>query len=130
MDPADLALPSWLGTRAYDRHGARLGHVADVLFDEPTARPAWLLLVLLRASERFVLVPARGVVHRAGALEVATDRALVRGAPTRAVPPGELGAEHAAALARHYGVRIGSGPWRGIVGPELARADDRVRMAG
>lgn len=130
MDELGHALPTWLGTRAYDAEGARVGHVADVLFDESTQRPAWLLLVLLRARERFVLVPARGVVHHAGAIALPVLRELVRDAPVRAVPPGELGAEHAHALARHYGVRVGTGPWRGIVEPDVARAADRVRMAG
>lgn len=128
MDVTDPTLPGWLGSRAYDRHGARVGHVADVLFDVTSHRPTWLLLVLLRASDRLVLAPARGVVHRPGAVELGVERELVRSAPVRATPPGELGPEHAAALCRHYGVRPGAGPWRGIVDPRLGRADDRVRM--
>lgn len=130
MNPAGVALPSWIGTRAYDREGARLGHVADVLFDDATHRPDWVLLVLLRAHDRFVLAPARGIVQRSGGIALPYDRSLVRRAPVSAGPPGELGREHAALLARHYRTRVGDGPWTGLVDPALAWADDRVRLAG
>lgn len=129
MEPLGL-LPPLLGARAYDEIGARLGHVADVLFDARTERPAWLLLVLLRATDRFVLVPARGVRHHPHGLDLPVPRALVRTAPTAAGPPNELGPEHARALAAHYGVAAGPGPWYGLVEPSLGLVDDRVRMAG
>jgi hypothetical protein len=127
MEPSGL-LPSWLGTRAYDREGARLGHVADVLFDERTHRPEWLLLVLLRAEDRFVLAPARGARQHVGGVVLDAPRALVRTAPTSAAPPDALGGDFAHVLAQHYGVRCGHGPWCGIAEPALARAEDRVRM--
>lgn len=129
MEPIGL-LPSLLGARAYDEIGARLGHVADVLFDERTQRPAWLLLVLLRATDRFVLVPAAGVSHHPAGIDLPLPRALVRTAPLSAGPPNELAADHARALARHYGVPCGIGPWSGLVEPSLGVIDDRVRMAG
>lgn len=121
-------LPSWLGTRAYDRDGARLGHVADVLFDETTGRAAWLLLVLLRAEDRFVLVPAAGVRQLPRGIALPLRREHVRTAPTTAAPPDGLAAEHAQRLARHYGVPCGAGPWAGIAEPVLGRAEERVRM--
>jgi hypothetical protein len=123
-------LPPLLGARAYDEIGARLGHVADVLFDERTQRPAWLLLVLLRARDRFVLVPAEGVRHHPGGLDLPVPRALVRTAPVGAGPPNELGPDHARALAAHYGITISAGPWCGLVEPSLGIVDDRVRLAG
>jgi hypothetical protein len=124
-------LPSFIGARAYDRDGARLGHVADVLFDVSTRRPDWLLLVLLRATDRFVHVPAHGARHRAGGVLLCCERALVRTAPTTAAPPFELQRAHALQLARHYGVRGAiAGPWEGLAEPAFALADDRVRMAG
>jgi hypothetical protein len=129
MEPLGL-LPALLGARAYDEIGARLGHVADVLFDERTERPAWLLLVLLRAQDRFVLVPAAGVRHHAQGIELPVPRALVRTAPIASGPPNELGPEHARALAAHYGVAATPGPWLGVVEPALGLVDDRVRMAG
>jgi hypothetical protein len=129
MEP-EAIVPGWLGSRAYDRDGARLGHVADVLFDDLTGAPAWLVLVLLRTSDRFVLAPAPGVRHHPSGVALTVSRSLVRTAPTSSSPPGELGREHAAALCGHYGVRVGRGPWSGIVEPHLAYAEDRVRMAG
>jgi hypothetical protein len=127
MDPLGL-LPSLLGARAYDEAGARLGHVADVLFDSRTQRPAWLLLVLLRATDRFVLAPAQGARHHPGGIDLPVARALVRTAPLAAGPPNELGPEHAKQLAEHYGVPLASGPWAGLVEPSLGVVDDRVRM--
>ncbi len=129
MEPLGL-MPSLLGARAYDAQGARLGHVADVLFEVHTRRPAWLLLVLLRAQDRFVLVPARGVRHRPGGVHLPLNRGLVRTAPTASGPPNELGPAHAHALARHFGVTGAHGPWAGIVEPSLGFVEDRVRMAG
>ncbi len=126
----EAVVPGWIGSRAYDRDGARLGHVADVLWDDATGAPAWVLLVLLRAADRFVLAPAPGLRHQPGGIELAVPRSLVRTAPTTSLPPGELGREHAAALCAHYGMRVGRGPWTGIVEPHLAHAEDRVRMAG
>jgi hypothetical protein len=123
-------VPGWIGSRVYDREGARLGHVADVLFDDLTGAPAWLLLVLLRSADRFVLAPALHVRHHPAGVALAVERSLVRTAPTSPQPPGELGREHAAALCAHYGMRVGRGPWTGIVEPHLAHAEDRVRMAG
>ena len=129
MEP-EAIVPGWLGSRAYDRDGARLGHVADVLFDDLTGAPAWLVLVLLRTDDRFVLAPAPGVRHHPAGVGLTVSRSLVRTAPTSSSPPGELGREHAAALCAHYRVRVGRGPWSGIVEPHLAYAEDRVRMAG
>jgi hypothetical protein len=129
MTPAAHA-SGWIGSRAYDCDGARLGHVADVLFDDAAGTPAWLLLVLLRSADRLVLVPAAGVRAHGAGVELGVPRSLVRGAPASFSPPGELGREHAAALSAHYGVPAGRGPWSGLVEPHLAHAEDRVRMAG
>lgn len=121
-------LPSWLGTRAYDLDGARLGHVADVLFDERTGRPDWVLLVLLRAEDRFVLVPAAGVRQDPRGIVLRVHRRVVRTAPTSAAPPDALAPAHAEQLARHYRVACGAGPWSGIAEPALGRVEERVRM--
>ena len=123
-------LPSLLGARAYDEIGARLGHVADVLFPVGSPHPEWLLLVLLRAADRFVLVPARGVRHHHGGIDLPLPRALVRTAPTTAGPPNELTALHAERLSLHYAVAHSDGPWEGLVEPALGIVDDRVRMVG
>jgi hypothetical protein len=121
-------LPAWIGTRAYDADGARLGHIADVLFDERTRRPEWLLVVLLRTEDRFVLVPAGGARQHPRGIVLPVHRRVVRTAPTSAAPPDALPFAHAQTLARHYGVHCGAGPWTGIAEPELGRAEERVRM--
>jgi hypothetical protein len=121
-------LPSWLGTRAYDLDGARLGHVAVVLFDERTGRPEWVLLVLLRADDRFVLVPAAGVRQDPRGVLLPLHRRIVRTAPTSAAPPDGLSPALAAQLARHYRVACGPGPWSGVAEPALGRVEERVRM--
>ena len=51
-------VPAWVGSRAYASDGARIGLVADVLLDGQTRAPEWVLLVLPRARERYVVAPA------------------------------------------------------------------------
>lgn len=124
---AAAVLPSWLGCRAYDAEGGRLGHVADVLFDERTHAPAWVVLVVARGEDRLVLVPAVGMRHSCGGIGLPVSREAVRTAPVAVGVPGELGSDHAAALSRHFGVRPTPGPWRGVVEPDVMR-EDRVRL--
>lgn len=123
-------VPSWIGTRAYDVDGARLGVVADLLFDETTRRPEWAVLELLRASDRFVLVPVTGARQHPRGVVLPVHRRVVRTAPTSAAPPDGLAAAHARALARHYGLACGPGPWRGVAEPAVARGleGQRVRL--
>jgi hypothetical protein len=123
-------LPSWLGTRAYDADGARLGVVADLLFDESTRQPEWVVLELLRAADRFVLVPVAGARQHPRGVVLAVHRRVVRTAPTSAAPPDALTASQARAVARHYGLACGPGPWSGIAEPLPARGleGQRVRM--
>lgn len=130
--PASAAalVPGWVGSRAYDAEGARIGYVADVLFDALTAAPGWVLLALPRVEDRFVLAPAAGLRHGAQGVHLACDRALVRTAPTSAAPPDGLGRTHARALAAHYGIRCGNGPWNGVVEPWLVGVGGRMRVAG
>ncbi len=123
-------LPSWIGTRAYDIDGARLGVVADLLFDETTGRPEWAVLELLRADDRYVLVPVSGLKQHPRGIVLSVHRRVVRTAPTTAAPPDGLAASHARKLARHYGLACGPGPWSGVAEPAVARGleGQRVRM--
>jgi len=121
-------LPSWIGARAYDADGARLGLVADVLFDDFTREPEWLLLELLRAADRYVLVPAGGARQHPRGVVLPVHRRVVRTAPTSAAPPDALACAQAQVLARHYAVSCGAGPWTGIAEPSLGLAGQRVRM--
>ncbi len=120
-------LPSWLGTRAYDQDGARIGHVADVLFDTTTARAEWLLVVLLREHDRFVFVPTNGAKHHPLGVVLPLARDTVRDAPRSAAPPDQLTAAHARELFRHYGCGATHGVYEGIAEPALGPAEERVR---
>ena len=123
-------VPAWVGSRAYASDGARVGLVADVLLDGQTRAPEWVLLVLPRAHERYVLAPASGLRACADGVQLAVSRADVRSAPLSAAPPDGLAREHARTLAAHYGVRCGAGPWRGVVTPALVGAGTRLRITG
>jgi hypothetical protein len=124
---AAALVPGWIGCRAYDVDGARIGHVADVLFDAYTNAPGWLLLALPGREDGFVLAPAAGLRHHVEGVTLACRRARVREAPSSPLPPDSLAARHAAALAVYYGVRGGGGPWHGIVEPTLVGASTRMR---
>ncbi len=120
-------VPGWIGARAYDAEGARIGHVADVLFAAQSRRPGWLVLALPRVDDRYVLAPADGVGHRFDGVQLTCSRELVRTAPPSDSPPDALMDRHAAVLAVHYGVRCGQGPWQGVVEPSLAGSGARMR---
>lgn len=126
----DGVVPGWIGARAYDADGARIGHVADVLFDAQSRAPGWVLLVLPRPEEQFVLAPARGLRHLHDGVQLGCRRDAVRTAPTSAGPPDGLAHEHARALARHFGVRCGAGPWHGVAEPRLVGVAGRMRTSG
>lgn len=124
---AAALVPGWIGARAYAADGARIGHVADVLFEERGSAPGWLLLCLPRTEDRYVLAPARGLRHRIDGVTLACDRDRVRSAPTTQAPPDSLAARTATGLAEHYGVRCGAGPWHGVVEPALVGSGGRMR---
>lgn len=124
---AAALVPAWIGARAYAADGARIGHVADVLFDARTRAPGWLLLCLPRAVERYVLAPAGGLRHRIDGVELSCDRERVRSAPPSEAPPDSLAMRTAATLAAHYGIRCGAGPWHGVVEPSLVGTGGRMR---
>jgi hypothetical protein len=98
-------IPSWIGTNLGDRDGMRVGVVCDVFFDDTNARPAWLLVNLMRIGERHVLVPAQGVRSRRGMVTVPYEREVVRTSPA-IEPTATLRGELLVRLARHYGVRV------------------------
>lgn len=128
--PAQGLVPGWIGSRAFDAEGARVGHVADVLFDQNTHCAGWVLLALPQAPQHWVLAPARGLRHTAEGVHLACTRDAVRAAPVSAAPPDGLGRGDALALGAHYGVRCGPGPWVGVVEPAFVGAGGRMRITG
>lgn len=109
---AGVALPSWVGARVASRDGVPVGRVSDLLFDVHSHAPGWLAV---ERGDGCVLVPARRLHHHAAGVEVRFSAELVFTAPVAAGPPGELGPLEGAELAKHFGVRCGGGPWRGLV---------------
>ena len=125
---AAVLVPAWVGSRAYGAEGARIRYAADVFFD--ASGPGWLLLALPWTEQRFVLAPASGLEHRLEGVRLACSREAVRTARPSVAPPDGLGRTHAQELARHYGVRVGAGPWSGVVEPRLVGVGGRMRVAG
>ncbi len=123
-------VPIWTGSHAYDADGARIGRIVDVLFDAQTRAAAWVLLETTSPDERCVFAPARGLRHRADGVHLACDHERVLTAPPSAAPPDGLTRGHALALAAHFGVRCGGGPWHGAVEPALRGAGARMETAG
>ena len=119
-------VPSWIGSRVFDVAGVDMGRVADVLFDAHGSAPGWLLLCLPRLEDSYVFAPARGLRHRVDGVQLACGRELALSAPHADAPPDSLAKRHAMALALHYGVRCGAGPWHGVLEPTLIGAGGRV----
>ena len=122
---AGIALPSWAGAVVASRDGVTLGRVADLLFDVHTHVPGWLVV---RHSDGCALVPGRRLRHHAAGVEVPFTAEVVFGAPLAVGPPGELGPMEGAQLAKHFEVRCGGGPWRGLVEPVASRPVPAPRL--
>ena len=72
---------SYVGLTAQDEHGEKIGEVSDVLYDESTQRPEWLVVNpgTLRAEH---FVPTEGAYTTdEGAVVVAYTKQMVKEAP-------------------------------------------------
>jgi hypothetical protein len=109
--PHEAALPSALfgreGWRVDDCRGRLIGTLEAVYALPGSAAPAWLLVRLEGWSSRYVLTPPSESLTWLGRITLPWDRARVEGAPLHYTPPGEVGEETAADLARHF--RLGGG---------------------
>ena len=86
----------------------KVATVEDLLVDEISHRPVWLLVRLRAAAAPFTFVPAEGLASGAGAVAVPFDEDQIRAAPVRLPIPADAAREHAVRLCRHYGVAAGS----------------------
>ena len=112
MDAPGL-IPPLIGAPLSSCSGGVAGIIEDLLVDEASHRPVWLL-VRLRDSERpYTFVPER-MASRTGAVVVPFDEQALRETPVRLASPSPCAREHAATLSRHYGVRIPTGEARGL----------------
>lgn len=116
MDAAGL-IPSFIGAPLADRDGVVTGTVEDVLFDERTHRPVWVLLRFAGEASAFTFVPADRLSSRRDAVAVPFGADEIRSAPVRLPAPAEAAREHAVQLCRHYGVRLPAATWAASAHP-------------
>ena len=105
MDAPGL-IPSLIGAPLSPRGGGVAGTVEDLLVDPASHRPVWLLVRLRHSAQPYTFVPAERMASRADAVVVPFDEELLRETPVRLASPSPCPREHAAALSRHYGVRL------------------------
>lgn len=92
------------GHKVIDNQGQKVGVVADVLFDEGTSTPQWVLVSLGRLVHRQTAVPLRQAYRSAeGDLVVAYPRDEVKQAP-RLVTGTVLSNVEERHLRQHYGL--------------------------
>jgi sporulation protein YlmC with PRC-barrel domain len=92
------------GTKVVDVHGAKVGSVTDVVFDDDTAAtPSWVVVGFGPFKSRRTLVPLTDAYRSTeGDLVVAYDRRTVREGPrTGALQPTSRERSQA---AHHYGL--------------------------
>jgi hypothetical protein len=119
MDAPGL-IPSLIGAPLSPRSGGVAGTIEDLLVDEASHRPVWLLVRLRDGARPYTFVPAERMASRAGAVVVPFEERMLRDAPVRLAAPAAGPGEHAAALSRHFGVRVPFGEARGVHAPALA----------
>jgi hypothetical protein len=101
-------IPSLIGAPLADRNGSLVATVEDLLVDERSHRPVWLLVRLHAAAAPFTFVPADRVASRIGCVAVHFDEDHIRAAPVRLAAPDDIAREHAVRLCRHYGLAAGA----------------------
>jgi uncharacterized protein YrrD len=102
VDPGDVNGLS--GHNVIDNHGEKVGRVADVLFDEGTSTPRWVLVNMGRVLHRQTAVPLLEAYRSAdGDLVVAYDKDEVKHAP-RLTPNTVLTNIEERHLCQHYGL--------------------------
>ena len=99
-------IPPLIGAPLSPRSGGVAGIVEDLLVDEASHRPVWLLVRLRDGERPYTFVPAERMASRTGAVVVPFDEKALRDTPVRLASPSPCAREHAATLSRHYGVRI------------------------
>jgi hypothetical protein len=106
-------IPSLIGAPLAGAGGRGVGVVEDLLCDEQTNRPLWLLVRLDAGG--FTYVPAGRLASRRAAVAVPYDEDSIRAAPVRLPQASRIAREHAVRLCRHYGVRLPSATWMAAV---------------
>jgi hypothetical protein len=110
MDAPGL-IPSFIGAPLAGRDGIVAGTIQDLLFDERTHRPVWLLVRLPDAHAPYTFVPADRLASRRDAVAVPFAADEIRSSPVRLPAPTCAAREHALRVCRHFGVRLPAATW-------------------
>jgi hypothetical protein len=108
---APALIPSFIGAPLADRDGVVAGTIEDLLFDERTHRPVWLLVRLPDAHAPFTFVPGDRLTSRRDTVAVPFAADEIRSSPVRLPAPAPAAREHAVRLCRHFGVRLPAATW-------------------
>ena len=90
----------WIGFRADDMNGARVGRVLGVEVDASDAEPVWVVVKLGRFG-KVTAVPYGECADGPGRIWIAHGRKVIRGAPP-IEGDSPLTREHEIALCEHY----------------------------
>jgi hypothetical protein len=110
MDAPGL-IPSFIGAPLAGRDGIVAGTIQDLLFDERTHRPVWLLVRLPDAQAPYTFVPGDRLTSRRDTVGVPFAADEIRSSPVRLPAPTGVAREHATRLCRHFGVRLPGTTW-------------------
>jgi hypothetical protein len=117
---APALIPSFIGAPLADRDGVVAGTIEDLLFDERTHRPVWLVVRLADHDAPYTFVPGDRLTSRRDTVTVPFGADEIRSSPVRLPAPTPAAREHAVRLCRHFGVRLPAATWAGT--------DRRVRV--
>jgi uncharacterized protein (TIGR02271 family) len=93
---------SWIGRKAVDRNGDKIGKIDDIYADDDTGEPEWLTVHTGVFGTHVSFVPLRGAQAQGDDLMVAYDKDQVKDAP-RAEADGHLSQQEEDRLYDHYG---------------------------
>jgi hypothetical protein len=110
MNPSGC-IPSFIGAPLADRDGVVAGTIEDLLFDEHTHRPVWLLVRLPDGQAPYTFVPGDRLSSRRDTVSVPFAADEIRSSPVRLPVPAGAAREHAVRLCRHFGVRMPASAW-------------------
>jgi uncharacterized protein (TIGR02271 family) len=97
---------SWIGRKAVDRNGDKIGRIDDIYADDDTGQPEWLTVHTGMFGGHVSFVPLRGAQAQGDDLLVAYDKDQVKDAP-RAEADGHLSEDEEDRLYEYYGMGAG-----------------------
>jgi uncharacterized protein (TIGR02271 family) len=96
----------WIGRKAVDRNGDKIGRIDDIYADDDTGQPEWLTVHTGMFGGHMTFVPLRGAQMQGDDLMVAYDKDQVKDAP-RAEADGHLTEQEEDRLYEYYGMGAG-----------------------